>query len=283
MEYLFLHLDRLKNRLSGKFILLFLDYDGTLTPIVETPAKAVISKERKDLLDKLSTNPHCRVAIISGRALSDIKSLVGLKNIIYAGNHGLEIESPKIKFSRLPFDIRRDPAMAGESQVSPRLKSIVRHIYEDAVSKFSKIKGVLIEDKGLTISVHYRLVDEKDIQEFLGIFNEITDPYIVRGKIKINSGKKVYEIRPPVMWDKGKVVLWLLARQQFLSGENKIFPVYIGDDVTDEDAFKVLKKKGLTIFVGEQVNSEAQYYLKTAEEVTEFLRLIRDLKSINKI
>lgn len=267
MEYLFSHWDKLKNRLSDKFIFLFLDYDGTLTPIVETPDKAVISKERKDLLDKLSTSPHCRVAIISGRSLGDIKALVGLKDIIYAANHGLEIEGPKIKF---------------ESQVSPRLRSIIRHIYEDAVSKFSKIKGVLIEDKGLTISVHYRLVDQKDIQEFLRIFNEITDPYIVRDKININSGKKVYEIKPPVKWDKGKVVLWLLVRQQFISGENEVLPVYIGDDVTDEDAFKVLKKKGLTIFVGEQASSKAQYYLKTTEEVTEFLRLISDL-SVSKI
>lgn len=263
MEYLFSRRNKLKDRLSGKFVLLFLDYDGTLTPIVETPDKAVISEERKDLLDKLSTGPYCKVAIISGRSLSDIKALVGLKDIIYAGNHGLEIEGPKIKF---------------ESQVSPKLKSIIRHIYEDALSKLSKIKGVLIEDKGLTISVHYRLVDKKDIQEFLSIFAEITDPYIVRDKIKINSGKKVYEIRPPAMWDKGKVVLWLLARQHFLLERNEILPVYIGDDVTDEDAFKVLKKKGLTVFVGERATSEAQYYLKTTEEVTEFLKLISDLK-----
>ena len=234
MEYLFSHFEKLKNRLSGKFVLLFLDYDGTLTPIVETPDKAVISQNTKDLLDELSTSPRCRVAIISGRSLSDIKGLVGLKDIIYAGNHGLEIEGPKIKF---------------ESQVSPRLKSIISHIYEDMVSKLSKIKGVLIEDKGLTISVHYRLVEKKDIQEFLSIFTEVTDTYIVRDKVKINSGKKVYEIRPPVIWDKGKVVLWFLARQQFLLGKNKILPVYIGDDVTDEDAFKILKRKGLTIFV----------------------------------
>ena len=176
MEYLFSHWDKLKNRLSDKSIPLFLDYDGTLTPIAETPDKALISREAKDLLNKLSKKSHCSVAIISGRSLSDIKGLVGLKDIIYAGNHGLEIEGPKIKF---------------ESQVSPRLKSIIRHIYEDVVSKLSKIKGVLIEDKGLTISVHYRLVDEKDTQEFLSIFNEITDPYIVRDKIKINFGKKV--------------------------------------------------------------------------------------------
>jgi len=263
MEYLLSHLEKLKNRLSDKFILLFLDYDGTLTPIAETPKEAVISPEAKGLLNKLSKKSHCSVAIISGRSLNDIKGLVGLKDIIYAGNHGLEIEGPKIKF---------------ESHVMPRLKATIRHIYEDAVSKLSKIKGVLIEDKRLAISVHYRLVGKKDIQEFLSIFNEITGFYIVRGKIKVDSGKKVYEIKPPGMWGKGEAVLWILARQQLLSGKNKIFPVYIGDDVTDEDAFKVLKKKGLTISVGERPGSEAQYYLKTTEEVTEFLKLIRDLK-----
>jgi len=263
MKYLFDRWVNLKKDIIDKYIILFLDYDGTLTPIADMPHQAIIPKETKALLTKLTRSLRVKIAIISGRSLSDIKNLVGLKDIIYAGNHGLEIEGPKIKF---------------ESRVSPRLKSIIRHIYENAVSKLSKIKGVLIEDKGLTISVHYRLINKKDVQRFLSIFNEITDPYIVRGKIKINSGKKVYEIKPPVMWDKGKVVLWLLAKQQFLLGENKIFPVYIGDDVTDEDAFKVLKKKGLTIFVGGQASSEAQYYLKTTEEVTEFLRLISDLK-----
>jgi len=263
MEYLFPHLKKLKDRLSDKFILLFLDYDGTLTPIVETPDKAVISKEIKDLLDKLSTSPHCRVAIISGRSLSNIKAIVGLKDIIYVGNHGLEIEGSKIKF---------------ESQVSPRLKSVIRNIAEELAKRFSSIKGVLIEDKGLTLSIHYRLVDKKDMPCFERFFSEVTNPYAVRDKIKINSGKKVYEIKPPVQWDKGKVVLWLMARQQFASGENKVLPVYIGDDVTDEDAFKVLKRKGLTIFVGEPRGSAATYYLKDAEEVNRFLHLMLDLK-----
>src|SRR3989304_7268611 len=116
MEYLFSHWDRLKDRLTDKFVFLFLDYDGTLTPIVETPSKAVISKEREDLLNKLSTNPRCGVAIISGRSISDIKALVGLKNIIYAGNHGLEIEGPKIRF---------------ETRVSQRMRSVIHNIAKD--------------------------------------------------------------------------------------------------------------------------------------------------------
>ena len=263
MEYLFSHRNKLKDRLKDKFVLLFLDYDGTLTPIVETPDKAVISKERKDLLDKLSTSSHYRVAIISGRSLNDIKGLVGLKDIIYAGNHGLEIEGPKIKF---------------ESHVSLRLKSVIRNIAEELSKRLSSIKGVLIEDKGLTLSIHYRLVDKKNIPQVKTIFHETVILYLVRNKIKIKTGKMVLEVRPSSEWDKGKVVLWLLARQQFALGEKRVFPVYIGDDVTDEDAFKVLKRKGLTVFVGEPGSSKADYYVKDPEEVTQFLRLILDLK-----
>lgn len=264
MEYLFDQLKQVRSKLSNKHVLFFFDYDGTLTAIVQTPQQAVIPEETKELLKKLSQKPNYTLAIISGRALEDIKNIVGLKDIIYAGNHGLEIEGPKIKF---------------EGQVSPRSKSVIRNIYENMVRNLTKIKGVLIEDKGLAISVHYRLVAGKDMQEFLSKFCEITEPYMVKDKIIINEGKKVYEIKPPVAWDKGKVVLWLLARQQFLLGEDRIFPVYIGDDITDEDAFKALKRKGLTVFVGKSGNSMANYYLNNTEEVTKFLRLIPELRS----
>jgi trehalose-phosphatase len=84
----------------------------------------------------------------------------------------------------------------------------------------------------------------------------------------------VLEVRPPVDWDKGKVVMWLLARQQFASEGKQVLPVYIGDDLTDEDAFKAIKNKGITIFVGEPKVSHAQYYLKNVNEVAEFIKVI---------
>jgi len=263
VEYLFAHFNKIEELLRNKFILLFLDYDGTLTPIAEVPNRAVMSQEVSGLLQKLSKSPYCKIGIISGRSLEDIKNTVGMKGVIYAGNHGLEIEGPKIKF---------------KSQVSPKLKLVIRNIAEDMRERLSNIKGVLIEDKGLTASVHYRLVDKKDIPILKKIISEVIGPYVVRDKIKIDSGKKVYEIKPPVKWDKGKVVLWLMARQQFAAGKREAVPVYIGDDVTDEDAFKVLKKKGLTIFVGEPGSSNAGYYLKNTKEVTRFLGLISKIK-----
>jgi len=259
MDYLFGQLNKIEELLRNKFILLLLDYDGTLVPIAETPRKAVIRKETKELLQKLSKGSYCKIAIISGRSLVDIKNAVGVRDIIYAGNHGLEIEGPKIKF---------------ESLLSPRLKSVVRNIAQDFPKKLSGIKGVLFEDKGLTLSIHYRLAEEKDLPVLKGIISEVTYPYTVRNKIRINSGKKVYEIRPPVNWDKGKVVLWLLGRVKFSAPERQIVPVYIGDDLTDEDAFRALKRKGITIFVGKPGHSVADYYLKDAREVTKFLNLI---------
>ena len=263
MKYLFSQLSKIKELLNNKFILLLLDYDGTLTPIVATPSKAIIHKDTKELLKKLSRSSYCKTGIISGRKLEDIKNIVGVDGIIYAGNHGLEIEGPKIKF---------------KNQISPRLKSIIRNVAIDMQKQLSGIRGALIEDKGLTLSIHYRLVKKKDVPAFKKIISEVINPYIARDKIQVNAGKKVYEIKPPVKWNKGKVVLWFLARQQFISGTENVQPIYIGDDITDEDAFNALKRKGLTVFVGRPGNSKADYYLKNTEEVIRFLRLILNLQ-----
>lgn len=259
MDYLFAKPDRIKELLRDKFILLLLDYDGTLSPIAETPDKALLPKDTKELLKKLAANPSCKLGIISGRSLQDLKKTVGVEGVIYAGNHGLEIESPKIKF---------------ESQVSPQLKSVIKNIAAEFKKRLAGIEGALVEDKGFSLSIHHRLVDKKDMPAFRKVISEVTNPYLARRKIQITSGKKVCEIRLPVKWNKGKLALWLLARQQFLSGENNVFPIYIGDDVTDEDAFRALKRKGLTVLVGTSGASAADYYLNNTQEVNKFLRLI---------
>jgi len=263
MDYLFAQSDKIQELLGNKFIFLFLDYDGTLTAIAPTPQEAVLPQEVRRTLQKLSLRPDCKIGIISGRALKDLKNAVGIENIIYAGNHGLEIEGPKLKF---------------ESRVSPQFKSVIRQVAEDLSKELKDIKGALIENKGLTLSIHYRLVDNKDIPLFEKIFYAAVAPYRESGKIKVDRGKKVYEIRPPVHWDKGKAVLWLLARQQFAIGDKKVFPVYLGDDKTDEYAFRALKGKGATVLVGDSGSSVADYYLKDSGEVVKFFNLILKTK-----
>ncbi|MFH0935460.1 MAG: trehalose-phosphatase [Candidatus Omnitrophota bacterium] len=265
MKHIIREWDRLKKALVNKQIALFLDYDGTLTPIVEVPQKAVTPAEIKDLLKKLLKSRRCKVAIISGRALGDLQAMVGIKGLIYAGNHGLEIEGPDIKY---------------KSWVSPKLKSIFDGIKRELERRLPGIKGLLLEDKGLSLSLHYRLVDKRQIPLVKESFGQVVRPSLNNRIIKVIAGKKVFDIRPAVEWDKGKVVLWLLARERFRRGDKNVVPVYIGDDVTDEDAFKALKNKGLSIFVGSaSAQSRAKYYLKDTAEVVEFLKKILELGS----
>ncbi len=262
MRYIFNDLEKIKIDLEGKYLFLFLDCDGTLTPIVDTPDKAVISQETKKLLDSLAQKKNCRVAIISGRALVDIKERVGLKNIIYSGNHGFEIEGPKIKY---------------ELVLPVGYKKILQRIKVKLKEKLSGIKGAFVEDKNLSLALHFRLVDKEQRASVKTIFHETTIVYLVKNKIRIKPGKKVLEVRPPLPWDKGKVVLWLLARQEALLKSQKIIPIYIGDDLTDEDAFKALKNRGLTIFVGNTDSSQAKYYVKDVKEVHDFLKCILNI------
>lgn len=259
MDYLFDGWDKLKEKLNDRHIFLFLDYDGTLTPIVQYPDKAVISEEVGNLLKDLSTMPKCDVGIISGRALKDIEKMVGLEDIIYAGNHGLEIEGPKIRF---------------ESQISPESLSIMRDVKERLSIGLSKIEGIFVEDKEITLSIHYRLASQSGYLLAKKIIEEIIQPFLVRGKIKVSYGKKVVEIKPPVEWNKGKAVEWILDR---VLKEKPILPIYLGDDVTDEDVFGILKDKGLTIYIGKPRKSQARYYLKDTREVFEFLEKVLEL------
>lgn len=259
MDYLFDNLDKIKRKLKDKNLFLFLDFDGTIAPIAKTPDKAKLSKETRKLLEALSGSPGRRLIFISGRSLSDIKKQVGIKGAIYSGNHGLEIEGPGIKFRFL---------------LSPQYRSILKKIKIGLKQKIATLKGAFVEDKGLTLSLHYRLLNKRQVPCLEKIFEETVARYLAMDKIKVNTGKMVLEVRPPVAWDKGKVALWLLGRQKFISSKKSALPIYIGDDVTDEDAFKALMKKGLTLFVGKGKNSLAQYYLKGPDEVGHFLEII---------
>ena len=237
-------------------ILLLFDYDGTLTPIVSRPSEAILSKETRRLLIDLSKNENFNIGIVSGRRLSEVRNLVKIKGIYYAGNHGLEIKGPNTQFLH-PSCIR--------------FKSYITKIRKALQEKLGYIKGVIIEDKGLSLSLHYRLVDQKNIIKIKNIFKKISTPYLNKKEIKITKGKKVLELRPPIDWDKGKAVKLIEKLAQRITNS---LTIYIGDDRTDEDAFRVLEKKGVSIFVGKsKTKSSAKYYLKNSLDVQNLLRL----------
>lgn len=264
MIYFFAKWNELKDKLKNMLLFIFLDFDGTLAPIADTPAKAAMPEGTRNILKSLSKKSSCKIAIISGRALEDIKrKFTGLKGIIYSGNHGLEIDGPKITFSPL---------------VSRRYKMAIKVIKETLQRKLHLVKGVILEDKVISLGLHYRLVDDKQVSLVKTIFHETVIRYLAGSRIRIREGKKVLEVRPPLEWDKGKVVLWLLSRQEFAKHGKEVLPVYIGDDLTDEDAFKALKRRGITIFVGNPDKpSNAKYYLKDTFEVTRLLENILEI------
>lgn len=251
---------------DAQHILLASDYDGTLAPIAREPSLTVLSKKAKAVIRSISSHPFFTTAIVSGRSLADITKKVGIRNIYYFGNYGLEIKSPRLKFN-LP-----------EAKKYKLLMLLVR---EDLEQKLKRIKGVVIEDKRLSFSVHYRQVSEKGIKKLKDIFYNTLDPFIQDKKIVIYSGKKVLVAQPLIRVNKGKVFFWMIKNLSVVYCDT--LPIYLGDDETDESAFTVVnKKEGLSIFVGKRkIKSNAKYYLESPEEVTEFLKQIRKIVSKN--
>jgi len=232
---------------------------------------AVLSSQAKEILKQISHHSLFKLAIISGRSLSVIKALVGLENIAYVGNHGLEIECPlwhcqaqgreKISFIH-PI----------AKEIEPVLKKLEQSLRERLVG----IDGVIIENKGLTLSVHYRLARETAVKKIKKLFLEAIEYGNARDKLQVTEGKKVLELRPPVEWNKGKAIEWLLK----IYGTPGNLPFFAGDDVTDEDGFKVLHRVGgISIFVGEdKASSAADYYLDSPEQLYHWLEKLLEGK-----
>jgi len=262
MQNILFEWEKASRILCGKYLFLFLDYDGTLSPIAERPDKAVLPAGTKDKLVKLSRLKNLKLAVISGRSLQDIKERVDIPGIIYSGNHGLEIEGPGLKF--------KNPVYARIESVLNSLKVLLKN-------SLRSIEGVLMEDKGLALSIHYRLVDRKQVALVKDTVHEAVNPYVLKKQLKLAFGKEVIEVRPAVGWNKGKVVLWLFARQKFAVSDKDSLPVYVGDDLTDESAFKALKDKGITIVVGKPEQTAAEYSLNDTYEVGEFLARILNI------
>lgn len=247
---------------AASHVLLLSDYDGTLTPIVSRPGEAILPPEVRAKLRALAEKPVFSVGIISGRSLSEIKAMVAIEGIYYAGNHGLEIEGPGLKFIN-----------PGAETARTEIKALTRQLS----AKLARIKGVIIEDKGLSLSIHYRLVKKNEAEIVAEVFHQITSALIRDGKIRVTSGKKVLEVRPPIDWHKGKAVETIMKEMKKTPGSEQLLAIYLGDDTTDEDAFKVLHRpQGWSIFVGpENPSSNADYFLSSTSEVMNFLsRLI---------
>ena len=235
-------------------VLLLLDYDGTLSDIVARPEDASLRPGNAELLAVLSRRPGYTLGVVSGRELDDVSRRVGVAGLVYAGNHGLEIRGPGLEY--------RHPAIAATIPVLPDAAGRLAAALAD-------IPGTQVENKTLTLTVHYRRTPEERHERVAAIFQEITGHLVDRGICRVTAAKSALELRPAVDWHKGRA-LELIRRRQAAGA----FPIYIGDDATDEDAFRAAQAAGgAGVFVGPaNAQSSADYGLDDPLQVTGSLR-----------
>lgn len=255
--YLFTYTEEIKKLLKrASHCVLFLDYDGTLVPICKEPPLARLSLDTKKVLKDLLKNPFISVGIISGRSLGEIRKMVGIRDLFYAGNHGFEIMFEKRVWTHPDLE-----------NFASGLKKIIRAVR----SRTRGIKGIIVENKKFTASIHYRNVTTPSPDAILAVITSILAPY--PETFTVCRGKKVFEIRPRIEWDKGKAIERLT---ELLAVRTKLMRIYIGDDQTDEDAFAVLGKGDVSIRVGAKKGSRARYYCRGSGEVVAFLSMLND-------
>ncbi|MGD2153699.1 MAG: trehalose-phosphatase [Gemmatimonadales bacterium] len=242
--------DQIATSLKGKRPALFLDYDGTLTPIVSQPEDAILSPSMRNVLRELAK--LCTVAIVSGRDRADVEPLVALDGLIFAGSHGFDIKGPGL---RMEYE--------GGKERLPDLAVAERELHE----RIDPIAGARVERKRFAIANHYRNVADQDVPRVEQAVREVLARH---ERLRLSHGKKVYELRPDIDWDKGRAVFWLLEALD-LDGDD-VLPFYLGDDVTDEDAFAALLERGIGVIVGNpSYKTNASYSLRDTPEVEQFL------------
>jgi trehalose-phosphatase len=230
-----------------------LDFDGTITPIVDHPEAARLSESARIALETAARAPGVDVTIVSGRALADVRERVGLSGITYVGNHGFEIEGPGLQFRH-----------AASARVR-RTMEATAHALEEL-----RIPGAQVELKGPTIAFHYRSVAEDDrgaaVQRALAVLR--------RRRLRVVRGKLVLEGRPSANWHKGHAALWLLGKRFGADWPARVRAVFIGDDVTDEDAFRSLRGIGRSICVAPYapVGVQPDYRLPDSDAVVALVR-----------
>ena len=244
---------RVRNATS---VSLFLDFDGTLTPIVDDPSQARLEQSTWELLGDLAKCPDILTVIITGRSLADIQDRVGVDELVYAGNHGLEISGRGLRFVE-PFAAARREVLSRMSRsLSERLHGIA---------------GVRVEYKGLTTSVHYRQADPERLRDIEQIVDTVVRPDV--SPFFLDAGKMVLEVLPRSNWHKGAAVCWINSRL----ADREAVSIYVGDDRTDETAFRALADE-ITVCVGRPEWTSANFFVSDPGGVCRFLSWLEDIK-----
>ena len=244
-------------RFRGRPLVLMLDVDGTLAPIAQHPSLARVPDDTRRLIASLVTRPNVKLALVSGRAAHDARRLVGVENLWTIGNHGSELMSPG-------GELTVDPAVTRYAEPMARVASTLDPLLEP-------LRGVVIENKTWTLSVHYRMANESIVPRLRATVEDL----VARNGLRMTDGKKVFEIRPPVAVDKGSAVYRLANDLGALNDTASLF--FAGDDETDEDAFRILRAKcpnAVTVQVGTRSPTSAEYVVPSPDDVRALLQRI---------
>ncbi|MDS0282038.1 trehalose-phosphatase [Haloarcula onubensis] len=228
-------------------LLVALDFDGTLAPIMDDPDAPQITQANLRAVERLVDHPDTLVAVVSGRQLADLRPRVGIEGIRYVGNHGLEY------------------TVDGEREVHPEAEAQMEDLQnarEEIERRLTEFEGVHVEDKAVTLTVHYRRARDVSAEEVTAVVEDVVEP--VEG-LKTSNGKMIVEVKPTVEWHKGAIVERL--RDEVPASWQT---VYVGDDTTDEDAFRVLGEDDFGVLVGERATA-ADYRVQDQAEVSRLL------------
>lgn len=240
-------------------LLVALDFDGTLAPIVSRPEQARMLDEARSAIVQLLKREDTDVAFISGRSLADLRERCAFDGVYYSGNHGFQMVGPGVQETR-------QQALT----LAPRIRTIAAVLEKN----LENISGVFFEDKELTLSVHTRMIEDEGERDRV---HEIVKDAVQADPagLKLTYGKRVIEVRPDVEWHKGEATLFLVDAVE-KARRSPVFPLFIGDDVTDEDAFRALQGRGAGIVVAAELPREtaANAWVRSPAEVAEILEAL---------
>ena len=251
----------LRQRLShAPEVFSFFEFDGTLVEIAPGPDDIALSERRKQYLRELSSAPGCSVAVVSGRPADELRKLIGLDGIFYVGCHGLEWIAPDgTRYLSWPHRVVVDA---------------LRSLREELRDSLAGFEGVLLEDKGIALALHYRKAKRDTALRARKEFVRAVGWYQQQGaKLELLAGKKVIEAKT-VGIKKGDAIAQILARRT-----PSAVPVYIGDDMTDQSAFDAIAERGLAIVVARTPRATAAaYYLRDPGNVYAYMRWLTQMR-----